>query len=289
MILVSVVIPTYKDHESLHKCLLALESQTLEKEIFEVLVINNDGTAGVDLGKFDLNIRVYDEPKPGSYSARNRGISESTGRYIAFTDADCIPSEGWLESAIARIKRENLDRVAGNIKFLEPKRKLNLAEMYEKVTGFDQKLNASRGVSVTANLVIHRKIFLKAGLFDEKLKSGGDFEFGKRASSYGYGICFAEDVVVYHPLRGDLEQVKKKTRRIVAGNIDQFAGKNKVLYFLGLMAPPKENIKRILTFHDPKLSFMDRASLISFAVVVKLYALFCAVKFSFFDSTRPRV
>ncbi len=91
---VSVIIPVYNDAGRLRICLAALHKQTYDSDRYEIIVIDNgsDPSPVMDNLKVEFDNVVYDqELTPGSYAARNKGITIAKGDVIAFTDADCIP------------------------------------------------------------------------------------------------------------------------------------------------------------------------------------------------------
>lgn len=93
---VSVVIPVYNGEETIGSCLEALKNQSLPDFRFEVIVVDDgstDATASVVLAH---KIRLIRQPNRGAPAARNRGIQAARGRWVAFTDADCVPSRTWL-------------------------------------------------------------------------------------------------------------------------------------------------------------------------------------------------
>jgi glycosyltransferase involved in cell wall biosynthesis len=95
---VSVIIPVYNDVERLVLCLEALGKQTYARDRFEVVVVDNGSTSTIRpvVEAFPYCVAAF-EAQPGSYAARNRGIAVSRGEIVCFTDADCVPSEGWIE------------------------------------------------------------------------------------------------------------------------------------------------------------------------------------------------
>ncbi|MEQ8961723.1 MAG: glycosyltransferase family A protein, partial [Coleofasciculus sp. C2-GNP5-27] len=71
-----------------------------------MIVVDNASDEAADIkgvvAQFGQAIAAY-ESTPGSYAARNKGISLAKGEVIAFTDADCIPDAKWLESGLHRL------------------------------------------------------------------------------------------------------------------------------------------------------------------------------------------
>ena len=218
---VSVIIPVYNDGRRLQYCLSALEKQTYPKESFEVIVVDNnsDERIGPIVNEYPHAVLTY-EQQPGSYVARNKGLSIAKGEIIAFTDSDCIPAVDWIEKGVSKlIQTDNCGLVAGKIEltFQNAKRPTPV-EIYESLTAFDQKNKVeSFKHGVTANLFTYKRIFEKVGLFNPELKSGGDVEWGKRVYHYGYRQSYAANCCVQHPARRTLAQLFFKTSRVEGG------------------------------------------------------------------------
>src|SRR6185295_9141331 len=107
-------------------------------------------------------------------------------------------------------------------------------ELYESVVGFRQRTFLERwGFAATANLITWKSVFERLGPFDERLKSGGDLEWGQRVRGSGLGQVYADDAVVEHPARDSVAALVVKTRR-VAGGLEDVARKRGegVLHFL---------------------------------------------------------
>ena len=104
---VSVIIPVYNDGERLRSCLQALAQQTYPTDCYEVIVVDNGSDARANIQgivqQFEGTISEF-ESTPGSYAARNKGISIAKGEIIAFTDADCIPTSNWIEKGVAHLQ-----------------------------------------------------------------------------------------------------------------------------------------------------------------------------------------
>jgi len=100
---VSVIVCTYNRSDLLKGCLESLVQQTLSREQFEILVIDNASTDGTRelVASFTHieNIRYVFEGKPGLSHARNRGMREAKGRYLAYIDDDARAAPDWLEVA----------------------------------------------------------------------------------------------------------------------------------------------------------------------------------------------
>ncbi|WP_051678565.1 glycosyltransferase [Thiomicrospira pelophila] len=253
MLKVSVIIPTYKDWNRVAVCLDALSRQTFPENDFEVIVVNNnpkDNNPKMDLSP---NVMVIEEAQPGSYAARNTGISHASGDVLVFTDADCIPDVNWLTEGLQVIEK-GADRVAGHI-ILEqsPKNKQTVAEIYSKAFVFDQFKRVKKGVAVTANLFVKKELFEKVGLFNEQLMSGGDFEWNERATKLGCNIVYAPSAKVTHPSLKTIRELLKKERRIAGGVITLKKMRGEGISFFSLirnLLPPVKVLFRLLKRKD---------------------------------------
>ena len=93
----SLVVATYNGAKKIPLMLQSLTEQTLDKELWNVVIVNNnstDNTAEVVRGFMtthpEIRIKLVDEPQQGLSFARNRGIDESDGEYIVIIDDDEI-------------------------------------------------------------------------------------------------------------------------------------------------------------------------------------------------------
>ncbi|GGH18191.1 glycosyltransferase [Mucilaginibacter phyllosphaerae] len=217
---VSIIIPTFKDWGRLSFCLNSLSRQSYPQNGFEIILINNYvGDKVPDDYFIPQNCRVFTEEKPGSYAARNLGITKSAGNIIGFTDSDCIPDIDWVANAVKAFKdNQAYSRIAGRIRLYYKSEKLTKAELYEKIYAFNQDIYVEQdGSGVTANMFTYRHVFDEVGLFKENLLSGGDYEWSVRARDAGHKIKYAEDVVVNHPARFHLNELIKKAKRVGGG------------------------------------------------------------------------
>lgn len=102
MPLVSVVVPLYNKAATVIRTLDSIAAQTFTD--FEVLAINDGSPANdAELARAhpDPRIRVIDQPNAGPGAARNRGIREAQGEWVAFLDADDVWLPDYLSSQFA--------------------------------------------------------------------------------------------------------------------------------------------------------------------------------------------
>jgi glycosyltransferase involved in cell wall biosynthesis len=97
---ISLVIPAYNEEKYIGDCLdYAIKNS--EGRFFEIIVIDNassDRTAEIAASR--PGVRVVREDKKGLTKARQRGLEEASGDFIAYTDADTRLPKKWFETAL---------------------------------------------------------------------------------------------------------------------------------------------------------------------------------------------
>lgn len=275
---VSVIVPVFNDAERLQTCLAALERQTYPSNLYEVIVVDNgsDDTLKDMASQFNHVLTTY-EGYPTSYAARNRGISLAKGDVIAFTDADCIPACDWIEKGVENLLRvPNCGLIAGKIElFFKNSNQPTAVERYESMRYLLQKEYIEKyRFGATANMWTLRSVIDDVGVFDPKLKSSGDVEWGERVFAAGYKQTYADDTCVAHPARYSLGQLCKQLVRRVGGEHDL---KTKKGYsFIEFVAdlvkdlePPLKSICRV--FLDKEISGLKQKSQVIYVMLLTRY------------------
>lgn len=234
----SVLIPVWNGAREIHLLLDALAAQTLDSEHFEVVVVDNgstDCTAEI-VGRYAF-VRLLSEHRPGSYSARNTGLKVLRGTYVTFTDADCVPEPTWLQNALAAVKAHpEAGVVAGRVDLfrVSPEDSV-VCEAFDRLFNLNQKRYAADGHSATANWTSPLQLIRDLGGFDGDLKSGGDFDLSGRICAAGYPIIYADNVVVKHPVRGQISDLLSKRRRTIGGQWKLAQGQKSFVRFAARM------------------------------------------------------
>ena len=220
---VSVVVPVLNDDARLGMCLDGLTRQSYPADRYEVLVVDNGSERPIrEVTARYPGVSCLSEARPGSYAARNAAIKDARGELIAFTDADCVPAEDWIERAAGHwrtLPRRTI--LAGRIsRTAVDDRELSAVELYDRTFFLRQDHYAQRhGWAVTANLFAPGAAFRSVGAFNPGLRSGGDFEWTSRARMRGFTIRYVDDVVVWHPTIDSLGALIRKARRVAGANV----------------------------------------------------------------------
>lgn len=276
---VTIIVPTYQDWDRLKYCIKALQLQSYPSELYEIIIVNNNTSDEVPELDLSENIQIISESRPGSYSARNAGLSVAKGDIIAFTDSDCIPDKDWLRNAIRKFQSDSgVERVTGPVSIFRVSGTSWLSWKFESITAFNQKYNVLNGVSVTANLFVKKSIFDQVGRFNASLLSGGDIEWNERATDANITLLFSKDVVVLHPARVSLSDLIIKYRRVTGGGFFRAKDKKKMLNFiLWYFIPPLRFAKVLIV--DGK-SFLEVLLAVSIFWPIKLLMIFEIIRLS---------
>lgn len=118
---ITAVICTRNRVAFVEKCLQSLFTQSLGRDRYEILVVNNGSTdaTGDILRRYagEPGIRVVNEPVIGLSRARNTGWREAAGEFVGYIDDDAVAAPTWLESALWSFRhvRPQPDWVGGPI------------------------------------------------------------------------------------------------------------------------------------------------------------------------------
>jgi glycosyltransferase involved in cell wall biosynthesis len=218
---VSVIVPAHNAACHIDRLLSALVEQTLT-DPYEIIVVDDASTDATPqrVARWPTVRYVRADPRAGAYAARNRGLEAARGSILAFTDADCAPMPSWLARGVEALGA-GIDLVAGGIE-TDLAARPSIAALVDSIRFLDQELYATvLGYGATANLLARRSVFDRVGAFNERLRSGGDREFGMRATDAGAVIRYAPQAVVRHESRDTLRALAWKSIRIGRGMASQ--------------------------------------------------------------------
>ncbi len=195
MTTLSVIIVAYNYGKYLATCLESVYAQNIKDG--EVLVVDDgstDNTRSV-LRSFP-GIKYLNQGHKGIASARNLGLKNAAGTYIAFLDADDYWLPDSMNGRIARMKKEELQILYAEYEnfYEQPSQKENIRA---------KKLFASRVRESLGTEIFHREVFQKVGLFNERLIYGEDTELFLRCQLAGLKVAYWEKCVLRRRIHED--------------------------------------------------------------------------------------
>lgn len=112
--LISVIVPLYNAEKYIDTIIPCLQNQTYRN--LEIVLVN-DGSTDTTLDKIlkyqehDKRLKVITQPNQGVAAARNNGLNNAAGLYIAFIDADDLVACNYIEKMYEYALAENCDIV----------------------------------------------------------------------------------------------------------------------------------------------------------------------------------
>jgi len=221
---ISVVIVTYNRLDHLRNCLQALRNQTLAKDRYEVIVVDDGSTDGTREFLCSLEwpegprYRYFLEEHRGLVAARNFGVSKSNGRIVSFTDDDCIPEPRWLEKVLETFAEDDRIGVVGAVtkpvfrnRLFRPMNAFLRKDREKKVSlvSGEVGLVGLRPFS-GCNLHIDRDVFVQLSGFNEKIQPSEDIDFMYRYLRAGGLAANRLDMYVEHYERDDLKSMFRR-------------------------------------------------------------------------------
>lgn len=204
---VSVIVPTRARLPQLRRCLEALAQQRYPRDRFEVLVIN-DGSPPLPASELEafaarLQLRWVDQAWGGPAAARNTGIREAHGQWLAFTDDDCAPDPEWLTSLVAYLTTTPDALVGGHVRNALADDACATASqlLVDYLYAYYAQGHARGPAFFTSNNFAGRAETVRAlGGFDTgfRLPAGEDRDFSDRWRATGSPLVYCPAAVVWH-------------------------------------------------------------------------------------------
>lgn len=207
---VSVVIPAYNAVRFLPQTLSSVFAQTFQD--FEVVIVDDgstDATAQWLTTVEETRVRFIQQPNQGAAVARNRGIHESKGEYIAFLDADDLWESTKLEQQVVCLDtRPEVGFVHTAIRFID-----DTGFDLGRILKVDHKdgyvwgdMVVRHGVRCGSTPMIRRECFDRLGVFDTTLSFGEDWDMWLRVAARYPVAVLNEPLVAYRQHGGNMSK-----------------------------------------------------------------------------------
>ena len=201
---ISIVIPTYNRKPILEKCLGALETQKLNKNVsnYEIIVVDDgstDGTSSWIKNNKELlpHVVLYEQKHGGPALGRNLGVIKSKYEIIIFIDSDLIVLNNFIISHVDKLLlywRKN------NKKCFTYGSVINTSNFQNPQSEKYKLIDSSFAYFATGNVAISKELILSVGLFDSSFSLYGweDLELGERLKKIGTKLVKCPKAVGFH-------------------------------------------------------------------------------------------
>ena len=237
----TIILCTYNRCQGLADALTTLAAQRVDPGIeWEILLVDNNSSDKTPevyrrfKDCFPVPLRYVFESKQGLSHARNRGIAEASGKYVAFTEDDELADEGWVQAIVATFQEYSCEAVAGQIDLAW--RCPRPQWLTDDLLGFLGHLDYGKAQVLSqesppfgGNMAFRKDIFNTIGLFDahlgrqgRKLIGGEETELYSRFSQAGLVAVYQPNAVMHHVV--EQNRLKKSYFRRLHFNEGQVQG-----------------------------------------------------------------
>ena len=196
----SIIIPAYNSEKTLSACLESLEDQSLSKEDYEVIVVDDGSTDSTATIAKKFNNKYIYQTNQGPASARNKGVKSAVGDIILFTDSDCVPDHNWIREMVKPFSNSEVIGVKGTYKTKQKELAAKFAQA-EFEDRYDLLQKSSTIDMIDTYSAAYRKdVFLNIGGFDQSfpVANNEDTDLSYRLAASGYKLVFNPNAFVYH-------------------------------------------------------------------------------------------
>jgi glycosyltransferase involved in cell wall biosynthesis len=195
---ITVAVSTKGRAQRLPRLIEALEAQTLARERFEVVIVDNgsaDDTTPVLASIADRSplalTHVRLEGSNGPAVGRNAAWRAGRAPIVAFTDDDCYPTPEWLASGLEAMEKSGV--VVGRT-LPDPAQSHLLGPFARTMRVEDARFFQ------TCNIFFRRDDLAAVGGFDEAFPTpaGEDTDLGFRVKDLGRTVAFSPEAAVFH-------------------------------------------------------------------------------------------
>lgn len=171
--LVSVVVPVFNGAHFLREAINSILAQNYPA--IEVIVVDDGSSDDIDgaVAKLPIDVRFFRQENAGPAAARNRGIRDASGVYLAFLDVDDLWPEGNLDAMVRLLEeRRDLDVAIGRAQLA----RFTETGAHEFVGNPEESYPTYIGAAL-----YRREAFARNGLFDADLRFAEDTDWFNRA------------------------------------------------------------------------------------------------------------
>ncbi len=192
---ISVVIPAYNAERFLRRCLASVFAQTLKPD--EVIVVDDGSTDRTAALAAELGATVVRRPNGGLSAARNTGIQNASGEWIALLDADDLWAPTKLERQTASIESDTVLVYTG-IRFFDDRGSRGEKPATDPAMAREMLRYCN---PIPCTYIVRREALLEGGGYREDIRACEDWEMLVRLLRLGKFVAVADPLteIYLHP------------------------------------------------------------------------------------------
>lgn len=218
--LVSVVLPVFNSEKYIAETLDSILSQSYQN--LEIVIVDDGSTdSSQEIIKNTIriypNIRYVRQQNAGVSAARNRGIRESKGRYIAFIDSDDLWDSTKIEKQIKKMQETGIGLCYCGVKYLFEDNGSYVNDKFKKISGDILIPYLKNKVwPYTITWILERSLIYKNDIwFNEDTRYGEDTEFFVKIIAFTKVCAVPERLAIYRIRPQSLSGYKIEHRNII--------------------------------------------------------------------------
>lgn len=204
-VLVSIIVPVFNHAKYIKEGIQSLLSQTYNRR--EIIVVDDGSTdsSGDIARELGDAVKVFRQKNSGIGAARNLGIKNASGEFLAFMDADDLWVKDKLHKQLVLFDQDpELDMTFGYVQqYLSPE--MDEESKKSKFCPTDPMPGYLAGT-----MVIRRKSFSEVGFFDSSLKIGEFVDWYTRSKDIGLKEGMLKDVVYLRRIHDANQGIRHK-------------------------------------------------------------------------------
>lgn len=218
--LISVIIPVYNGKKYLQEAIATVINQTYKP--LEIIVVDDGSTDNSKqiIARFPDIKYIYQENQ-GVAVARNTGIAEAKGEYIALLDQDDLWAKNKLQTQVNYLdNHQEIDYVLGYQQSF-------LQEGCEKPHWLKAKLlKESTPAYLVGALLARKQLFNRIGGFSNQYRYGNDFDWFAKTVDSGIKFKILTDVVLYKRIHDtneshNIEDIHTELLKLIRASIQR--------------------------------------------------------------------
>jgi glycosyltransferase involved in cell wall biosynthesis len=208
----SVIVPVYNTADYIEACIQSLLDQ--DQPDFEIIVIDDgstDSSAQIlrEVADRDERLRVYRQENSGQGTARNFGLAEARGVFVAFVDSDDVVAPDLFSRAAKHLSDPELDVVSFGIVFRDPAGRTVATRVTSATfqstgdTIFLDSMLDRNFLSVVWNKIYRRSLLVENKISFPKLRAYEDSVFSRNVARHARKVLYMEDQLYFALTRND--------------------------------------------------------------------------------------
>ncbi len=212
--IVSVIVVAKNEEKYISACLDSLVVQDFPKDSYEIIVVDGGSKDRTPEICRSYPVKLISTGSGISHQ-RNVGISAAKGKYVAFTDADCIADKNWLRKLVEQAEKTDKNTVAVG----GPNLVFDTDPPLSRIIGYAQETFLGSGGSVQTSIpdksgyvdsipncnILYKREVVAREKYYEGLSIGDDSELNFRLRQKGYKFLYLRDAIVWHHRRASLK------------------------------------------------------------------------------------